>query len=115
MRNLKTATKIDKNNYDKIVNNKKYDVVVFFIDTDYDNISLKISKFIYKISDKFKWFGNKSVLITYYDVNESGTLLYQENNYDKGDILIYPSYSKNGLKFSEKITVILIFKFYISY
>ncbi len=100
------VTKIDNSNFEKIVNNKKYDVVVFVIDTDFDDVSLNISKYIDTISEKFKSFGIKFVLFTYFDLNENGLLNLQDNNYNKGDILIFPSSSKNVQKFTEKLSVI---------
>ncbi len=105
MRNLKLATKIQKMDYEKVVNNKKYDVVVFVIDTDYDHISLNLSKYLGKITERFKALGIKSVLITYYDINENGPLIYQGNTYERGQVLIYPASSKNGLKYAEHLSV----------
>jgi hypothetical protein len=106
---LKLATKIEKADYEKVVNNKKYDVIVFVLDTDYDHLSLNLSKYINKISERFKSLGLKSLLITYYDINENGPLSYQGNIYDRGDVLIYPASSKNGLKYREHLSVCFIF------
>jgi len=105
VRNLKLSTKIQKIDYEKVVHNKKYDVVVFVIDTDYDQISYNFSKYISKITERFKALGIKSVLITYYDINENGPLIYQGNTYERGQVLIYPASSKNGLKYAEHLSV----------
>jgi hypothetical protein len=74
VRNLKLATKIEKKNFEKILYNKKYDVVMFVIDTDYDNISEKIALYVNRLCERFKTLGVKSVLFTYYDINENGPL-----------------------------------------
>lgn len=76
MKNLKSATKIEKKNFEKIIRNKKFDVVMFIIDTDYDKESENISKYIQKVTERFKSLGIKSVLFAYYDVNENGPLFY---------------------------------------
>jgi hypothetical protein len=77
VKNLKLATKIEKKNYEKILYNKKYDVIMFVIDTDYDKESEKISLYINKVCERFKNLGIKSVLFTYYDVNENGPLYHK--------------------------------------
>lgn len=74
VKNLKSATKIEKKNIEKIVKNKKYDVVMFVIDTDYDKDSENIAKYVNKICEKFKNLGIKSVLFSYYDINANGPL-----------------------------------------
>lgn len=76
VKNLKLATKIERKNFEKITSSKKYDVVMFVIDTDYDKESENISKYINKISERFKSLGIKSVLFSYYDVNENGPLYH---------------------------------------
>ena len=77
MRNLKHATKVERKNFEKIVNNKKYDVVVFVVDTDYDSISENVSKYVNKITERFKSLGIKSVLFATFDLNENGLFSYQ--------------------------------------
>jgi hypothetical protein len=76
VRNLKLATKIEKKNFEKILYNKKYDVIMFVIDTDYDKESEKISLYINKLCERFKNLGVKSVLFTFYDINENGPLYH---------------------------------------
>ena len=76
VKNLKLATKIERKNFEKIIANKKYDVVMFVIDTDYDKESENISKYINKVCERFKNLGIKSVLLAYYDVNENGPLFH---------------------------------------
>jgi len=80
VKNLKLATKIERKNFEKIIANKKYDVVMFVIDTDYDKESEHISKYINKVCERFKTLGIKSILFTYYDVNENGPLYYSTVN-----------------------------------
>ncbi len=103
---LKLATKLEKKNLDTIINNSKYDVVMFIIDTDYDTTSEHLSKYINKICLRFKSLGIKSVLFTYYDVNEQGLLNYEGFDYNRGDIALFPANSKSALRFKEKLTVI---------
>jgi len=86
VRNLKLATKIEKSKFDKIIPNKKYDVIMFVIDTDYDKDSEHVAKYLNKMSERFKSLGIKSVLFTYYDVNESGPLYHATVNSYKKDI-----------------------------
>jgi hypothetical protein len=110
VKNLKLATKIEKKNVEKIINNKKYDVVVFVVNTDYDDVSLNLSKYINKVSERFKSLGVKSVLISYYDINENGLHVHQDHSFTKGDILLYTSGNKTLLKYKENLTVLLILK-----
>ena len=105
VKSLKLATKIERKNFDKIVNNKKYDVVVFVVDTDYDKTSQNLSKYISKICERFKSLGIKSVLFTTYDINENGLFIHQNVNYIPGDILFFPATSKKLEKFKENVTV----------
>lgn len=105
VRNLKHTTKLEKKNFEAIINNNKYDVVVFTVDTDYDHITEKISKYINKVCEKFKSFGIKTVLFTNYDINENGFLKYEGVNYKPGDILFFPATNKKVIKFNEKLTV----------
>lgn len=112
VRNLKLVTKIEKKNFEKIANNKKYDVVVFVIDSDYDKVSENLSKYINKVSERFKSLGIKSVLLTYYDINENGLFVDRGVNYNAGDILIFPANSKNLIKFNEKLSVSYSLKLY---
>lgn len=77
VRNLKAATKIEKRSIDKIINNKKYDITMFIVDTDYDEVSLQLSKYINKVTERFKTLGIKSVLLSYYDINENGQFNYE--------------------------------------
>jgi hypothetical protein len=107
VKNLKLATKIEKKNIDKIINNSKYDVVMFTVDTDYDTSSEHLAKYINKICQRFKSLGVKSVLFTYYDLNEQGLLNYEGSDYKKGDINLFPANTKTALRFKEKLTVIL--------
>jgi hypothetical protein len=78
VKNLKLATKIEKKDLTKILQNKKFDIVMFIIDTDYNEESFKISKYIDKVAERFKSLGIKSVLISYYDVNENGLYRHEE-------------------------------------
>jgi hypothetical protein len=77
VKNLKLTTKIEKKNFEKVINNRKYDVVVFTVDTDYDTKSEALSKYINKICERFKALGIKSVLFSVYDVNENGLFNYE--------------------------------------
>jgi len=76
VKNLKLASKIERKNFEKIIASKKYDVVMFVIDTDFDKDSENISKYINKVCERFKSLGIKSVLFTYYDMNENGPLFH---------------------------------------
>lgn len=75
------------------------------VDTDYDKTSENLSKYINKISERFKSLGIKSVLLSYYDINENGLFIHQGVNYVSGDILIFPANSKQMEKFKENVTV----------
>ncbi len=87
---------------------------MFTVDTDYDTTSENLSKYINKICQRFKSLGIKSVLFTYYDINEQGLLNYEGADYHKGDITIFPANSKTPLRFKEKLTVINhLFSFYV--
>ena len=108
VRNIKLATKIEKKNFDKIVNNKKYDVILFVVDSDYDRTSEIVSKYINKICERFKSLGIKSVLFTTYDTNENGLFIHQGVNYTPGEILVFPATSKKLDTYKEKTTVNLI-------
>lgn len=77
VKNLKLTTKIERSKVESVLKNKKYDIVLFVLDTDYDETSLKLSKYIHKISERFKTLGIKSVLFTYYDLNENGSYTYE--------------------------------------
>jgi hypothetical protein len=105
VRNLKLSTKIEKKNFDKIISNKKYDVVVFVVDTDYDRPSEILSKYINKICERFKSLGIKSVLFSHYDLNENGLFIHENINYVPGDILLFPAQNKKLNTYHEKITV----------
>ncbi len=111
LKNLKLATKIEKKNFSKIVNNKKYDVIVFVVDTDYDRSSNLLSKYINKICERFKSLGIKSVLFSYYDINENGLFIHENFNYTPGQVIIFPSSSKKYEIFNEKLTVTFNIKF----
>jgi hypothetical protein len=110
VKNLKLATKLDKSSMDKIINNNKYDVVMYVVDTDYDQVSENLSKYINKLGQRFKTLGIKSVLFTYYDTNENGILNYEGVTYKKGDIVMYPSSSKTPVYYKERLTVLRLMK-----
>jgi hypothetical protein len=74
MRLLKLSTKIDKNSFKPIVNNKKYDVLVLIVDTDYDYYSEKVARYFNRVTERFKTLGIKTVLFSSYDINENGPL-----------------------------------------
>ena len=105
VRNLKLATKIEAKNFIKVANNRKYDVVVFTVDTDYDKTSEILSKYIKKICERFRTLGIKTVLFSIFDVNENGLFNHEGSHYKPGDILMFPSNSKKLLKYNENITV----------
>ena len=111
VRNLKLTTKIEKKNFNKIIANKKYDVVVFVVDTDYDKASEIMSKYINKICDRFKSLGIKSVLFSFYDLNENGLFIHENVNYIAGDIMFFPAHSKELHTYKEKVTVLRSFNF----
>lgn len=77
MRLLKLATKVEQKNLDKIVKNRKFDVVLFLVDTDYDKNTERLAKYINKLSERLKTLGTKSVLICYFDINENGYFKYE--------------------------------------
>lgn len=105
VRYLKFATKIEKKNFNKIISNKKYDVIVFVVDTDYDKTSETHSKYLNKICERFKSLGIKSVLFSFYDLNENGLFIHENVNYVAGDVLFFPAQTKKLTTFNEKLTV----------
>lgn len=78
VKNLKLTTKLTKKTFSNIVTNNKFDVVLFVVDTDYDDTSEHLSLFINKICQRFRSLGIKSVLFTIYDINEQGLFQYEE-------------------------------------
>jgi len=53
--------------------NKKFDFIVFVVDTDYDDKTEVNSKYIAKIAERLKALGIKTVNVATYDINEQGT------------------------------------------
>lgn len=74
VRLLKFSTKLEKSKFKPIINNKKYDVIVFIVDTDYDYFSEKVAKYYNRVIERFKALGINSLLFTSYDINEHGPL-----------------------------------------
>ena len=56
---------------------------MFVVDTDYDKESEKIAHYVNRICERFKTLGIKSVLFSYYDVNENGPLYHNTVNKKK--------------------------------
>ena len=54
---------------------------MFVVDTDYDKDSEKIAVYINRLCERFKTLGVKSVLFTYYDINENGPLYHNTVKY----------------------------------
>ena len=75
MRNLKLSTKVNKKDLREVINNKKYDVVLFIVDSDYDTYSENISKYYHRTIERFKSLGIRNVLFASYDINENGILV----------------------------------------
>jgi hypothetical protein len=50
---------------------------MFVVDTDYDDVSFELSKYISKVCERFKSLGIKSTLFTYYDINENGLFNFE--------------------------------------
>ena len=115
---LKFTTKLDKSNYKAIINNKKYDVVLLFVDTDYDFYSEKIAKYYNRVTERFKTLGIKSVLFASYDLNENGPLTGErvnlKNNFqiisDKGKIYIFGAHNKRTVEYKDNFTVLKLMK-----
>lgn len=105
VKNLKLATKIENKDLAKVLQSKKFDIVLFVIDTDYNDLSFNISKYILKVSERFKSLGIKSVLISYYDVNENGLYRHEGKSLKTGDVVMFPASSKNMIKFNNNLTV----------
>jgi hypothetical protein len=80
VRLLKLTTKIDKTSFKPIVNNRKYDVLVLIVDTDYDYYSEKVARYLNRVTERFKTLGIKSVLFSSYDINENGQLQNERVN-----------------------------------
>ncbi len=109
VKNLKLLTKLEVNNLNPIIRKKNYDVLTFVVDTDYDKSSENISRYMNLIAQRFKLLGIKSVLLTYYDVNENkGNFIHEKKAYNTGDIFLSPANSKQVKMFSDKLTVSLI-------
>lgn len=71
---LKLSTKLDKIKFKPVTNNKKHDVVLLIVDTDYDYYSEKQAKFYNRAIERFKTLGINTVLFCSYDINENGPL-----------------------------------------
>jgi len=68
------TTKLTKTNFDGIVMNKKFDVVLLVLDTDYEHKSEFAAKYYEKVVERIKTLGFKLILMTSYDINENGLL-----------------------------------------
>ena len=79
---VKQTTKLTKSNLDSILMNRKYDVVLLVLDTDYEHKSEHIAKYYEKVVERIKSLGFKSVLMTSYDINENGNLNFNNVNYN---------------------------------
>ena len=90
MRNLRLTTKVSKKELNEVINNKKYDVVLFIVDTDYDTYSENISKYYHRTIERFKSLGMRNVLFASYDINENGVLI--------GERVFYKLYSLSLIK-----------------
>ncbi len=117
VRLLKLTTKIDKTSFKPIVNNRKYDVIVLIVDTDYDYYSEKVARYYNRVSERFKTLGIKSVLFSSYDINENGQLLNERVNIliiqitpEKGQIYLFPAHSKKPIEFKDSLTVLRLMK-----
>lgn len=117
MRLLKLSTKIDKNSFKPIVNNKKYDVLVLIVDTDYDYYSEKVARYFNRVTERFKTLGIKTVLFSSYDINENGPLQNERVKIqinqitpEKGQIFLFPAHSKKPLEFKDNLTVLRLMK-----
>lgn len=107
---MKLATKTDKTNFKTIVNNKKYDVALIIVDTDYDYYSEKVAKFFNRANERFKTLGIKSVLFATYDLNENGPLENERITSEKGQIFLFPAHSKKPIEFKDNLTVLRLMK-----
>lgn len=112
--NLKSTTKLKPNNVNLILKNKNknFDIVVFVIDTDYDEKSLVYSKYIKKLCDRLKYLGIHSTLVATFDVNEHGNN-YKFENYllSVGKIFLVKAKSKNIVMYNSKISTYRLMNF----
>lgn len=110
--NLKSTTKIQISNYVQTLANKKYDFIVFVIDSDYDEKSEITSKYINKLCERLKALGIKSTLVATFDINENGI----QNKFEgipliNGKIFFVPSKSKKPVLYNEKVSTLRLLKF----
>jgi hypothetical protein len=71
---IKHTTKLTKQDMDSIIMNRKYDVVLLVLDTDYEHKSEHVAKYYERVVERINSLGFKSALMTSYDINENGLL-----------------------------------------
>lgn len=110
--NLKLTTKLKLNNYSQTLSNKKYDFIVFVVDTDYDERSEINSKYINKIGERMKALGIKTTILTTYDINENGIhSKFEGVPLINGKVFLVRGDNNKPISYEDKISVLRILKF----
>lgn len=112
VKNLRLATKLNMENMEKILASKKYDILLFVVDTDYDQKTESLARFINKLGERLKALGIKSLLISVFDVNENGSnARYKNVTFQVGKIIMVTSNSKKVVPFDDKVSTLRLMKF----
>lgn len=110
--NLKYTTKLEAATYNMVLNNNKFDFIVFVVDTDYDDRSEILSKYILKLSERMKALGIKTVQVATYDINEQGVnQKFQSVNLNTGAIFFVGAKKNVAIPFNESISIYRLMKF----
>lgn len=109
---LKLSTKLKADNFVATLQNKKYDFLVFVVDTDYDDNSEVLAKFINKTCERLKALGIKSTLISTFDINENGIhSKYEGFNLTNGKIFFVGANNKQPIAYNDRLSTYRLLKF----
>jgi len=110
--NLKYTTKLEAQTFNAVLTSKKFDFIVFVVDTDYEDKSEVLSKFILKLSERLKALGIKTTHIATFDVNEQGVNhKFQDVNLNTGNIFFVGAKKNKVIPYKEKISILRLMKF----
>ncbi len=109
--NIKSTTKLFANNYTAALANKKYDFLVFVVDTDYDDKTEILSKYISKVCERLKVLGIKTTLVSTFDINENGINFKYEGIPLTNGKIFFVAKDKKPKLFTEKISTYRLLKF----
>lgn len=110
--NLKYTTKLEAATYNQALQSNKFDFLVFVVDTDYDDKSEVISKYILKLCERFKALGIKTVQIATFDVNEQGiNNKFQDQLLSSGSVFFVGAKRNKLIPFKEHLTTFRLMKF----